>query len=138
MIARLGKTGLRTDLLINGKAFVADEPVAVGGTNLGPTPYDFLTAGLGASTAMTLRLYANHKKWPLDAIEVKLRHDKIHAKDCETCETETGKVDLIKRTLILKGDLDEAQRARLAEIADRCPVHRTLESEVKVTTNLAK
>ncbi len=138
VIARLGKTGLRTDLLINGKAFVADEPVAVGGTNLGPTPYDFLTAGLGASTAMTLRLYANHKKWPLDAIEVKLRHDKIHAKDCETCETETGKVDLIKRTLILKGDLDEAQRARLAEIADRCPVHRTLESEVKVTTNLAK
>lgn len=129
--AHIGKTGLRTDLLINGKAFIADEPVSVGGTNLGPTPYDFLTVGLSACTAMTLRLYANHKKWPLDSVEVKARHEKIHAKDCET---ETGKVDMIERTLILKGDLDNIQRARLAEIADRCPVHRTLESEVKIKT----
>ena len=80
VVARLGKTGLRTDLLINGKAFIADEPADVGGSNLGPTPYDFLTAGLGACTAMTLRLYANHKKWPLDAVEVKLSHEKIHAR----------------------------------------------------------
>jgi uncharacterized OsmC-like protein len=137
VIAHIGKTGLQTDLLINGKTFIADEPVSVGGTNLGPTPYDFLTAGLGACTAMTLRLYANHKKWPLDSVEVKLRHEKIHAKDCKTCETETGKVDIIERTLSLDGDLDDEQRARLTEIADRCPVHRTLESEVKIATALA-
>ncbi len=86
---------------------------------------------LRKKTFVLLRLYANHKKWPLDSVEVKARHEKIHAKDCET---ETGKVDMIERTLILKGDLDNIQRARLAEIADRCPVHRTLESEVKIKT----
>ena len=87
VIAHIGQTCLQTDLLINGKTLIADKPVSVGDTKLGPTPYDFLTAGLGACTAMTLRLYANHKKWPLDSVKVKLRHEKIHAKDCKTCET---------------------------------------------------
>lgn len=137
VIARIGKKGLRTNILSNGQPLIADEPIDIGGTNLGPTPYDYLTAGLGACTAMTLRLYADRKKWPLDAVQVRLKHDKLHAKDCESCETETGRVDVIERTLVLEGDLDESQRARLAEIADRCPVHRTLESEVKMVTKVA-
>lgn len=136
VVVRIGESGLRADILTNGQHLVADEPLSVGGTNLGPTPYDYLTAGLGACTAMTLRMYADHKKWPLESVEVRLRHDKVHASDCEECDTKTGKVDVIERVITLGGDLDEVQRARLLEIADRCPVHRTLESEIKVSTLL--
>ncbi len=136
VLVRIGASGLRADILTNGQHMIADEPLSVGGTNLGPTPYDYLTAGLGACTAMTLRMYADHKKWPLQSVEVRLRHDKIHATDCEECETRTGKVDVIERVITLGGNFDETQRARLLEIADRCPVHRTLESQVKVSTRL--
>lgn len=136
VVVEIGASGLCVDILANGQNLIADEPLSVGGTNLGPTPYDYLTTGLGACTAMTLRMYADHKKWPLESVEVRLRHDKIHATDCEECETKTGKVDVIERVITLGGELDEAQRARLLEIADRCPVHRTLESEVKVSTRL--
>ena len=136
VMVRIGASGLRADILTNGQHLIADEPLSVGGTNLGPTPYDYLTAGLGACTAMTLRMYADHKKWPLESVEVRLRHDKVHAADCEECETRTGKVDVIERVITLGGNLDQTQRARLLEIADRCPVHRTLESEVKVSTRL--
>ena len=136
VVVEIGASGLCVDILANGQNLIADEPLSVGGTNLGPTPYDYLTAGLGACTAMTLRMYADHKKWQLESVEVRLRHDKIHATDCEECETKTGKVDVIERIITLGGELDEAQRVRLLEIADRCPVHRTLESEVKVSTRL--
>jgi putative redox protein len=114
----------------------ADEPRAAGGDDGGPTPYDLLLAALGACTSMTLQLYAARKKWPLERVRVRLRHERIHARDCEECETREGHVDRIEREIALGGALDEAQRARLLEMADRCPVHRTLEGEVRIRTAL--
>lgn len=116
--------------------FLADEPTKWGGTDQGPNPYDFLLASLGACTSMTLRGYANRKKWPLERVTISLSHEKIHAADCEACETKDGKVDQIERTITLEGPLSEEQKTRLLEIADRCPVHRTLESEIHVVTHL--
>lgn len=116
----------------------ADEPESVGGTNTGPSPYELLSAALGACTTMTLRMYADLKKLPLDHVAVEVTHDKIHAVDCAECETKEGKVDRFARVISLRGELDEAQRAKLLEIADKCPVHRTLHSEVSVTTQLAQ
>jgi uncharacterized OsmC-like protein/fermentation-respiration switch protein FrsA (DUF1100 family) len=116
----------------------ADEPVAIGGADTGPTPYDLLLASLGACTAMTVRLYANEKKLPLERVSVALKHDRIHAADCAACETLEGRIDHIERVLTLAGPLADAQRAKLLEIADKCPVHRTLHSEVQVTTSLAR
>jgi uncharacterized OsmC-like protein len=127
---------LRTDIVANGFPILADEPESVGGTNLGPTPYDLLTASLGACTSMTLRMYADRKDWPLDAVTVDLKYRKIHARDCERCESGEGKIDHIEREISLEGELDEDQKQRLLEIADRCPVHRTLHSEIHVETRL--
>lgn len=123
-------------IVAGGHALRADEPVSIGGGNTGPSPYDLLLSGLGACTSMTIRMYANRKKWPLERVVVRLRHDKIHAEDCGDCETREGKIDQIERSIELTGDLDDEQRARLLEIADKCPVHRTLENEVKVATKL--
>ena len=115
----------------------ADEPVEAGGTDTGLSPYDFLLAGLGACTSMTIRLYADLKKLPLEKVTVRLKHNKVHAQDCAECETKEGKIDRIDREIELAGSLDEAQRAKLLEIANKCPVHRTLHSEIWIPTRLA-
>ena len=116
---------------------LADEPVASGGNDTGPNPYDYLLTALGTCTAMTLRMYARLKKWPLDNVRVRLTHDKIYAADCANCETKEGKIDRIERFIELDGPLTDQQRQRLLEIADRCPVHRTLTSEILISTRLA-
>jgi putative redox protein len=121
-------------IAIGAHRLIADEPVKAGGLDSGPSPYDFLLAGLGACTAMTLRLYAERKGLPLDRVSVSLRTGKIHAEDCETCETKEGMIDRIERAITLEGNLDAQARARLMEIADKCPVHRTLTSEVDIRT----
>ncbi|MCK1544041.1 OsmC family protein [Bradyrhizobium sp. 147] len=113
---------------------VADEPVAAGGEDAGPGPYDFLLAGLGACTSMTMRLYAERKSLPLDRVTVTLKHSKIYAKDCAECETREGMLDQIERGIAMEGALDAEQRKRLMEIADKCPVHRTLTSEIRIVT----
>ena len=115
----------------------ADEPVGSGGTDTGLSPYDFLLAGLGACTSMTIRMYADLKQIPLDNVTVRLKHDKVHAQDCAECETKEGKIDRIDREIELTGKLDDAQRAKLLDIANKCPVHRTLHSEIWIPTRLA-
>ncbi len=115
----------------------ADEPKDIGGRDTGPTPYGLLSASLGACTSMTIRMYANRKKWPLEKVSVTLTHKKDHASDCAECETKDAKIDHFDRVVELDGDLTEEQRQKLLEIADKCPVHRTLHSEVAVTTRLS-
>ncbi len=136
VVRETGNGAFQQEVLNGPHRLLADEPPTVGGTNTGPTPYGYLLAGLGACTSMTMRMYANRKKWPLERASVTLKHDKIHAADCEDCETREGKIDLIEREIELIGPLDEEQRARLIEIADKCPVHRTLHSEIKITTQM--
>jgi putative redox protein len=116
---------------------LADEPVAAGGEDTGPGPYDFLLAGLGACTSMTMRLYADRKSLPLERVTVTLKHSKIYAQDCAECETKTGMLDQIDRVIAMEGALDTEQRTKLMEIADKCPVHRTLTSEIHIVTHAA-
>ena len=116
---------------------VADEPVAAGGQDSGPGPYDFVLAGLGACTSMTMRMYADRKSLPLERVTVTLKHSKIHAEDCAECETREGMLDQIDRVISIEGALDADQRKRLMEIADKCPVHRTLTSEIRIVTKAA-
>ena len=131
-----GEGRFTQDVRVGRHRLRVDEPLSLGGEDTGPTPYGLLTAALGACTAMTLRMYATRKGWPLEHVHVRLSHDKVHAKDCAECETREGRVDRLERAVKLVGPLTEEQRARLLAIADRCPVHRTLESEVDVRTEL--
>jgi putative redox protein len=129
---------LQQSITLGPHHLTADEPVAVGGQDSGPGPYDLLLAALGACTSMTLRLYADRKFLPLDLITVTLRHSKIHAEDCAECETKVGLIDQLERVIRLDGALDEDQRKKLMEIADKCPVHRTLTSEIRIVTRAAE
>ncbi|MGB3486851.1 MAG: bifunctional alpha/beta hydrolase/OsmC family protein [Xanthobacteraceae bacterium] len=128
---------LQQQITIGPHRMLADEPASVGGEDTGPNPYEFLLSGLGACTSMTMRMYADRKALPLDRVTVTLSHRKIHAKDCADCETKVGMLDHIERVIAIEGDLDAEQRQRLMEIADKCPVHRTLTSEVHITTHAA-
>jgi uncharacterized OsmC-like protein len=155
VVVRGAGEGFRQDVQAGPHRLVVDEPVSYGGTDAGPTPYALLLAALGACTSMTLRLYAQHKGWPLESVEVRLSHDKIHAQDCATCgsggdgsagvasrgdlkagASKEGKLDRIVREVILGGPLTDEQRKRLGEIADRCPVHRTLTSRIDIRTRV--
>ncbi len=139
VVVRTGAEGFRTEVVARGHHLVADEPTSVGGTDQGPTPYDLLVAGLGACTSMTLRMYADRKGWALEDVTVRLKHRKIHQRDCEDdCADGEERLDRVRRRIELAGDLDEEQRRRLLEIADRCPVHRTLDRGVEVETELAE
>lgn len=132
-----GKSGLEQQVAVAaGHSFVADEPEAVGGKNLGPSPYDLLLAALATCTSMTLRMYADRKQWPLEGVRVRVRHRRVHAEDCRDCEQKDGFVTEIEREVGLDGPLDADQRTRLLEIANKCPVHRTLENEIKIRTHL--
>ncbi len=128
-------TGRYTQIMTSGHhALVADEPESLGGNDSGPGPYEFLLMGLGACTSMTIRMYAERKKFPLKRVLVRLHHQKIHIEDCNDCETNEGKVDEITREIMLEGELTSEQQQRLLEIADLCPVHKTLSSEIKIRT----
>jgi len=129
--------GKFTNTIANGRHEIfADEPEEAGGADRGPTPYELLLASLGACTSITLRMYADRKGWPLEHVAVALRHEKIHADDCAHCETEKGYVDRIHIEVTVDGPLDEEQRARLLDIAHKCPVHRTLQNEIDMPTSL--
>jgi uncharacterized OsmC-like protein len=128
---------LKQEITAGNHRLVADEPKEAGGSDEGPDPYSLLLASLGACTSMTLQLYAKRKNWPLEKVEVRLSHSRIHAEDCEDCQTKDGKVSRIDRRISLTGPLSDEQKTRLLEIAQHCPVHRTLTSEISIKDHLA-
>ncbi len=134
VVAEVGAEGYQTEIWAKGHSLRADEPASLGGTDTGPTPYDLLLAGLGACTGITLRMYADRKAWPLEGVRVSLDHAKQHLADCENCDDDESRVDRMTRRIELTGPLSDEQRARLMEIADRCPVHKTLEAGTRIST----
>lgn len=137
-VAETGRAKYAVDITAGEHHLIADEPADLGGGDLGPTPHEYVLAGLGACTVMTLRMYADRKQMPLKSISVKLSRRKIKAADCPDCRTTEGEVEEMSREITLTGDLDDASRKRLMEIADRCPVHRTLTGEIKIRTKLVE
>jgi uncharacterized OsmC-like protein len=135
VVVRSSAAGFAQEVLAGRHRLTGDEPVAVGGTDTGPSPYDLLLAALGTCTSMTVAMYARRKGWPLEGVTVRLRHGKVHAADCERCETREGLLDRIEREVRFTGQLTDEQRARLLEIANKCPVHRTLTSEIDIRTH---
>ena len=138
VVAGTGASEFFTTIRAGRHELAADEPVRLGGSDQGPTPYDLVSAGLASCTSMTLQLYARRKGLALETATVRVRHSRVHAEDCEECETGSPKIDRFDRELLLEGDLDEAARRRLLEIAERCPVHRTLEAEAVIETTLTE
>jgi putative redox protein len=128
--------GLTQNIQIRGHRITADEPVDEGGADAGPNPYELLLGALGSCTAITVQLYAKRKGWPLESVEVALQHERIHAEDCADCDTREGYLDRITKLITFNGPLDAAQRERLSEIAELCPVHRTLTHEVRIEQRL--
>jgi len=137
VIVRGAATGFAQEIIAGPHQFVADEPTSVGGTDTGPTPYDLLLAALGSCTSMTIAMYARRKQWALERVTVRLHHSRIHADDCAACDTRQAALTLIERDIELEGVLDEEQRARLLAIANRCPVHLTLSTQMHIATKLA-
>jgi uncharacterized OsmC-like protein len=136
IVSSLGN--LRQEIWAGGHTLTADEPRDGGGGDAGPSPYELLLGALGSCTSMTLLLYARRKDWPLEQVEVRLRHNRIHAQDCEQCETKEGYLDAIEKEIIVAGDLTPEQEERLSEIAHRCPVNQTLLREVRITQKLRR
>jgi putative redox protein len=134
VFVRGSAAGFAQEIQVNSHRLHADEPVSAGGTDTGASPYDLLLAALGACTSMTVGMYARRKNWPLEEVTVHLRHSKIHASDCAECETKEGMLDRIERDIHFAGRLTEEQRSKLLEIANKCPVHRTLTSEIDIKT----
>jgi putative redox protein len=137
VVVRGGASGFAQEIEAGQHRLVADEPEAAGGTDTGPSPYELLLAAVGSCTSMTVAMYARRKQWPLERVVVRLQHARIHAEDCAECETKEGMLDRIEREISLTGPLAAEQRERLLEIANRCPVHRTLTSEIDIRTRLA-
>jgi uncharacterized OsmC-like protein len=134
VVVRGSASGFAQEIHAGRHRIVADEPVSAGGTDTGLSPYDLLLAALGSCTSMTVGIYARRKSWPLEEVTVHLRHSKIHATDCAECETKEGMLDRIERDIHFAGPLTEEQRTKLLEIANKCPVHRTLTSEIDIVT----
>ncbi|RDY61188.1 bifunctional alpha/beta hydrolase/OsmC family protein [Flagellimonas nanhaiensis] len=131
-----GEDGYTTQMKVGNHHMIADEPESFGGSDFGPSPYEFLSAGLSACTVMTIQMYARRKGWPVDNVEVHTSYDKSHAEDCQNCEEDSAKIDTFHREIKLTGNLDEKQKKRIMQIADKCPVHKTLHSEVQVLNKL--
>lgn len=138
VVASLGPDGLTTHIKAGKHMFLADEPKELGGNEFGPTPYELVSAGLAACTSMTIQMYAKRKEWKVDTVETHINYSKQHAVDCLNCEEESSKIDTFNRVLIITGDLDEKQHKRLLEIAEKCPVHKTLHSSTQIKTVLKK
>ena len=136
VVVRGGVDGFAQDISVGRHRFKGDEPISAGGRDTGPGPYDFLLAALGTCTSMTVAMYARRKGWPLESVTVRLRHSKIYAKDCAECETRQGMLDHIDREIHFEGDLTAEMIARLQDIANKCPVHRTLTSEINIQTRI--
>jgi putative redox protein len=134
VVVRGSASGFSQEILAGRHRMTADEPASAGGTDTGPSPYDFLLAALGACTSMTLGMYARRKGWPLEEVTVNLRHSKTHVSDCADCEAKNAMLDRIDRDIHLAGSLTMEQRTKLLEIADKCPVHRTLTSKIDIRT----
>ena len=133
--SRVGESGYKVDVLAGSHALIADEPIILGGTDHGPTPYEYLLASLGTCTAMTLRMYADRKGWKLSSATVQLRSDRSHEIDCQNCATEKVDIGRVERRIHLHGSLTDEQRSRLIQVADRCPVKQTLERGIRVVSN---
>ena len=136
VVVRGAADGFAQEIVAGPHRFHSDEPASVGGTDTGPTPYDLLLAALGSCTSMTVAMYARRKKWPLERVTVHLRHSRVHAEDCATCETHDAKLTVIDVAIEFEGALADEQRTRLLAIADRCPVHLTLTSTIQIRSTL--
>lgn len=135
VVASLEEEGFTTNIKAGRHNLIADEPLSFGGNDFGPTPYDLLSAGLASCTSMTIQMYARRKKWPVGTVETHVEHSKSHAIDCEDCESSSAKIDTFKRKISIEGDLDETQLAKILQIADKCPVHKTLHDRVQIITS---